>query len=227
MMISTGGLWWLRHCYAFLNNKAILIEHYYVTSFTFITGQRAATINYAEQRNSDSFSVVTSVHFPNSGILCSWFHCVDPVKQIGVCMCVCFLSWGSCITFFFLVFFFWHEPKRDKNKDNSPLSPAALFPSSSRLTWVITEDGLSITSRSGSECWPHTFKVRDCSPTRSCIKLTCTKKKRKKRKSTKLKRPGKHRNKSNYCTSISLRLLLTARKPAQVWSLNTYRTFIK
>lgn len=34
---------------------------------------------------------------------------------------------------------------------HSPLSPAALLPSSSRLTWVITEDGFSITSRSGPD----------------------------------------------------------------------------
>ncbi len=71
-----------------------------------------------------------------------------------------------CKTFFF--FFFLHECRSQAGqiiiiiiikKTDLPLSPAALFPSSSRLTWVITEDGWSITSRSGPERWPHTSKL--------------------------------------------------------------------
>lgn len=60
--------------------------------------------------------------------------------------------------------------------DSPPLSAAALLPSSSRLTCVITEDGLSITSSSGSQRWAHTVKLGDCPPTPSrCMKLTYTK----------------------------------------------------
>lgn len=60
--------------------------------------------------------------------------------------------------------------------DSPPLSAAALLPSSSRLTCVITEDGLSITSSSGPQRWAHGLKLGDCPLTPSCcMKLTYTK----------------------------------------------------
>lgn len=78
---------------------------------------------------------------------------------------------------------------------HSPLSAAPLLPSSSRLTWVITEDGLSITSRSGPECWPHSLKLGDCSPTPRCMKLrTCTEKGASREEGEKNPRRSPHHN---------------------------------
>lgn len=71
-------------------------------------------------------------------------------------------------------------PRGEVVAGHSPRSPAALLPSSSRLTWVITEDGLSITSRGKQKqqkkCRSQTFKAAggSTSPPRGCMNFWTT-----------------------------------------------------